>query len=158
MDIQIRKAKAEDTHSITEILRALGWFAHLNSEPLEATQRRVARHLESCHADDSHTVYVAEDSAGAVVGYAAVHWLPYMLLAGPEGYVSELFIQESARGKGAGTKLLEVIEAEAKGRGCSRLMLLNLRQRESYQREFYKKHGWEERPGVANFVRKLLQF
>jgi len=105
------------------------------------------------HVDDSHTVYVAEDSAGAVVGYAAVHWLPYMLLAGPEGYVSELFIQESARGKGAGTKLLEVIEAEAKERGCSRLMLLNLRQRESYQREFYKKHGWEERPGVANFVR-----
>jgi GNAT superfamily N-acetyltransferase len=49
--------------------------------------------------------------------------------------------------------LLEVIEAEAKERGCSRLMLLNLRQRESYRREFYKKHGWEERPGVANFIR-----
>jgi len=34
-------------------------------------------------------------------------------------------------------------------------MLLNMRKRESYQRNFYQKHGWEERPDAANFVLQL---
>ena len=90
-----------------------------------------------------------------MVGYAAVHWLPYLLLAGPEGYVSELFVRDSEQGKGVGTKLLEVVKREAEERGCSRLMLLNMRYRESYQRGFYKKLGWQEREDAANFVLQL---
>ena len=92
---------------------------------------------------------------GAVLGYVAVHWVPYLIHTGPEGYISELFIRESARGQGIGARLLETVEAEAIRRGCTRLMLLNMRQRESYQREFYSKHGWEERPQAANFMKKI---
>jgi len=64
-------------------------------------------------------------------------------------------VQESHRGQGIGSQLLEVMKAEARKRGCSRLMLINLRKRESYQRQFYRKQGWEEREGVANFVYHL---
>jgi GNAT superfamily N-acetyltransferase len=101
-------------------------------------------------------VYVAETEEGEIAGYAAVHWLPYLLLLGPEGYVSELFIRESDRGQGIGTQLLEVVKQEAEARGCARLMLLNMHERESYRRGFYKKQGWEERPDAANFVYPLL--
>ena len=73
----------------------------------------------------------------------------------PEGYVSELFIKEQARGQGIGARLLEAVQAEARNRGCTRLMLLNVRKRESYQRGFYAKHGWEERPEAANFIFRL---
>jgi GNAT superfamily N-acetyltransferase len=161
MGISIRKAEIIDAASIAEIIRSLGWFAHVNAETPDETRSRVTRHLELCLADDSHSVYVAQVPASAenltekVVGYVAVHWLPYLLLAGAEGYVSELFIRESERGLGIGTQLLAMVEAEAARRGCTRLMLLNMRQRESYQREFYIKHGWEERPEAANFVRYL---
>ncbi|MFN6466398.1 MAG: hypothetical protein RMZ41_031910 [Nostoc sp. DedVER02] len=31
-------------------------------------------------------------------------------------------------------------------------MLLNHKERESYQREFYRKQGWVERETVANFI------
>ena len=78
-------------------------------------------------------------------------------LKGPEGYVSELFIAGSERGKGVGSKLLEAVKEEATKRGCARLMLLNLKNRESYQRGFYKKQGWIEREEVANFVLRLDQ-
>jgi hypothetical protein len=44
------------------------------------------------------------------------------------------------------------VKEEAKSRGCSRLSLLNMRDRESYQRAFYAKDGWEERTDAANFV------
>jgi GNAT superfamily N-acetyltransferase len=84
-----------------------------------------------------------------------VHWLPYLLLPGPEGYVSELFLRESSRGLGIGGQLIETVKAEALKRNCSRLMLLNLRKRESYKRGFYKKQGWEERQEAVNFIFKM---
>jgi GNAT superfamily N-acetyltransferase len=77
------------------------------------------------------------------------------MLAGPEGYVSDLFVTESTRGAGIGTGLLAAVEDMAVSRGCSRLMLVNRKTRESYQRGFYRKLGWEEREEFANFVRHL---
>ncbi|MGA2083985.1 MAG: GNAT family N-acetyltransferase [Terracidiphilus sp.] len=155
MAARIRKAKPEDGEAIAEILRSLGWFEHINAEPVAATAARVARHLEMCLRGESHSVNIAEDEHGRVVGYAAVHWLPYLMLAGPEGYLSELFLLEDARGRGAGTALLDAVKAEARQRGCSRLMLVNKRNRESYLREFYGKRCWIERPAAANFILPL---
>ncbi len=154
--MKIRKAQSGDAMGIAAILRELEWITRFDGEPIEATAQRVAHHLEMCHADDSHMVYVAETKEGEIAGYAAVHWLPYLLLLGPEGYVSELFIRKANRGQGIGTQLLETVKAEAKARGCARLMLLNMQERESYQRGFYTKQGWEERPDAANFVYPLL--
>jgi N-acetylglutamate synthase-like GNAT family acetyltransferase len=152
MDVQIRKAGTEDAPAIAEMLRALGLFAHLAIEAPQTTLERVTRHLALCNADSSHSVFVAHNPAGELVGYGAVHWLPYLILTGPEGYVSELFVPESCRGRGVGSQLLKVMQAEARERGCSRLMLLNIRKRESYQRKFYLKQGWEEREEAANFI------
>ena len=151
----IRPATPDDVPAIAAILRGLGWFSFTNDEPTAETESRVKRHLRLCLSDDSHTVLVAEVAGGAVLGYVAVHWLPYLILQGPEGYVSELFVVEAARGAGLGTKLLEAVKDMATSRGCSRLMLVNCKTRESYQRGFYRKLGWEEREEFANFVLHL---
>jgi len=105
-EIIIRPANLADAKAIEVILRELGWFAHLNGETPSVTEERISRHLELCSVGESHLVLVAENQIGEVIGYIAVHWLPYLILAGPEGYVSELFIRESERGKGIGRKLL----------------------------------------------------
>ncbi|MGA2489073.1 MAG: GNAT family N-acetyltransferase [Anaerolineales bacterium] len=138
MEIKIREARQSDVPAITEILRELGWFAHMTAESPAATEAHVARQLALCQADKSHLVFVAEAAGEEVMGY-----------------ISELFIKDSARGHGIGSRLLETVESEAIRRGCTRLDLLNMRQRESYQREFYTKQGWEERPQAANFVKYL---
>jgi GNAT superfamily N-acetyltransferase len=155
MNVHIRRAQVTDTNAITRILRALGWFAHLNSEAYETTEERIAGQLTLCNSADSHSVYVAENSAGEVVGYGGVHWMPTLFLPGPEGYVSELFVGESARGRGVGAQLLDAMQEEARERGCSRLMVVNMRYRESYERGFYRKCGWQERPDAANFILRL---
>ena len=69
---------------------------------------------------------------------------------------AEVF-DEAFRGQAIGGRLLDALKAEAQKRGCCRLMLLNMRKRDSYQRQFYPKHGWEERPDAANFVFPLNQ-
>ncbi|MBN2004529.1 MAG: GNAT family N-acetyltransferase [Anaerolineae bacterium] len=151
MDILIRKAEPTDVPAIADLLRSLKFFAFIDAETPHDTQERVARHFAQCAADDSHLVLVAQEAGGDVVGYCAVHWNPYLMLAGPEGYVSELFVREPHREQGIGGRLLEAVRTEAQKRGCSRLMLINIRKRESYRRQFYAKQGWEERD-AANFV------
>ncbi len=151
----IRRATIADTDRLTDLLIGLQHFRRLEGVPRAAVLAQVSRHLGLCLADDSHAVYIAETGEGAIAAYAAVHWLPYLFLPGPEGYISELFVAEAARGQGVGARLLATIAEEACDRGCSRLSLLNMRGRESYQRGFYVRHGWEERPDAANFVLEI---
>lgn len=157
MTIQIRRAEAADAPAIADLLRSIGQFAHINAEDASVTRARVGKHLALCTADDSHLILVAETPEGDIAGYGAVHWLPYLIHAGPEGYVSELFVNDAFRGQGIGSQLLEAIKTEALHHGCARLMLLNMRNRESYQRQFYAKQGWQERPDAANFVLYLIE-
>jgi GNAT superfamily N-acetyltransferase len=151
----VRKATSADAEALATLLRNLGTIKHVNAETPEATGLRVAEHLNMCLADQSHLVLIAEDQTRRVAGYLAIHWLPYLILRGPEGYVSELFVAADSRGQGIGSRLLDAAVQEAKARGCARLMLLNMRDRESYKREFYRKHAWEEREDAANFVLQL---
>jgi len=155
MNIRIRKAEATDVPAIADLLKSLGLFNHINVEAVSTSQERLLKHLALCTSDDSHLVLVAQTPGGEIAGYCAVHWLPSFILIGAEGYVSELFIRDEFRGQGIGGQLLETVKTEALNRGCSRLMLFNLRIRESYKRQFYAKHGWEERPDAANFVLQL---
>jgi GNAT superfamily N-acetyltransferase len=155
MEFHIRKAQAADVNALTQLIRGIGWFERFNAEPLDSARDRLAAHLHMGTADDSHSIYVAVGASEELVGYVSVHWLPYLFLPGPEGFVSELFVQETQRGAGIGARLLETVVQEARARGCSRLQLINFRHRESYQRQFYTKQGWEERPLAANFVLRL---
>lgn len=155
MQYQIRKAQEKDAAALSDLLAGIGWFGHLENEPADQTRQRVRRHLGLCLSDESHSVFIAESPSGELLGYCAVHWLPYLFLRGPEGFVSELFVSEAARGQGVGGELLENVIAEARVRDCSRLSLVNGRNRDSYQRGFYTRHGWEERPDMANFIYRL---
>lgn len=149
-NVTIRTATPADAPAIAAILRTLGWFERINEEPAEETERLLVTSLK--RSDERNTVLVAEDCASKVVaGYSAVHWFP-TLLRGEEGFVSELFVHPSYSGQGIGSALLDAVTAEARARECTRLELINMRFRESYQRGFYAKHGWEERPDAAQFV------
>jgi GNAT superfamily N-acetyltransferase len=152
MSTAIRTATVNDARGLAALLREIGWFERFNSAEIDVMAAQVGARLQQCLADGSHSTFVAEAPAGEIVGYGSVHWLPYLFMSGPEGYVSELFVSASARGQGIGRELLNAIESEARARGCHRLSLTNLRNRESYKRQFYLKAGWQERSEAANFI------
>lgn len=152
MEFTIREATLEDAAQLTDLLREVGWRPDIQTMPLAQLTERVTRQLVRCLDNESHTIYVAIEAAGTIAGYVTVHWLPYLMYPGPEGFISELFLREAARGQGMGAKMLETVKQAAKDRGGYRLQLINHRQRESYQRGFYAKQGWEERLDAADFV------
>ena len=150
----IRPATPDDAPRLAALVRALERFDRLREEPLPEAIARIQAALAGA-GEGGRSLYVAETEAGDLAGYVAVHWLPYLILRGPEGFVSELFLAAEARGQGIGSRLLDTVVAEARARGCSRLGLLNNRRRESYERHFYAQHGWQERGDMANFVLEL---
>jgi GNAT superfamily N-acetyltransferase len=149
--ITIRHACEEDSAAIDAILRSIGWFERINKEAATHTQSQIAQRLLQCKREGTHTILIAELPGGTVVGYIAVHWFP-VLMRGIDGYVSELFVHPSAASKGIGSRLLDAINEEACRRGCTRLILMNRRDRESYQRGFYAQNGWEELRDGALFA------
>lgn len=104
-------------------------------------------------SDNSHVyVYTIDDKP---VGYINVHVINFPMLNGKELYISDLLVSEKKRGKGIGKKLLDYVEDHYHQIGCTRLMLNNSKLSEGYIRGFYKKNGYTERTGFANFVKSL---
>ena len=67
-----------------------------------------------------HFAFVAE-MRGDIVGF--VHALPHASTWSPQGYcyLEDLFVDQAARGAGAGRALIEAVYAEADRRGLSRV-------------------------------------
>lgn len=151
-DWHIRPAASSDAPALATLLHGIGWFASFEAGTSDTHAARIAPLL----APSPHQLQlVACDAEGLIHGYCAVHWLPLAILQSWEAYVSELFIAASARGAGLGSQLLDQAVAAARLRGCSRIWLVNNRDRDSYQRGFYARQGWTEQPQAARFVLQL---
>jgi GNAT superfamily N-acetyltransferase len=151
MNPDIRNARIEDARAIAELLCNIDDYPHWKEIGVEKLEQTVRESLE--WKNEERLMFVAE-LEHRVVGYAVVYWLNY-LFSTQEGYVSELFIRSDASGQGIGTALLETIKSEAIARGCGRLTLVNIKERESYRRGFYASRGWEEKSNTVRFALNL---
>jgi len=145
---RIRNATLQDAEALTDLLLVLGFpdFAKLTRNEVS---HQLQEKLDVAQAP-SHTLLVAESGTN-IIGYAAVHWLPCLFRPKFDGYLSELFVAPAARGRSVGTRLLQAVHDKARRQGCTRLTLVNRRDRESYARGFYARHGWVEQPEAARF-------
>lgn len=147
--VHIRPLRANDIDVIMQLHRELGWNPAFKADGSTLRQR-----LEALTEEESALLLVAE-LGGRVMGYVHGEIVTYLLFAGREMLVSELFVRTESRGKGVGTALMAAIEAEAVKHKCFRISVLNSRERESYKRGFYPALGYEERAQTANFTKRL---
>ena len=148
-NIRIQPAQYKDAEAIAGLIIALNWVHPATAG--KSIGARVAGKLSRSLSSRAFSVLVAAGGQSGLVGFVSVNWIPHLLLPAPEGYISELVVDESWRGRGIGSRLLTAAQDEARNRGCGRLMLLNNRGRASYQNGFYTQKGWSERIDVACF-------
>ena len=148
-DITLRPLRPSDIGAVMQLHRELGWNPAFKADGSTLKQR-----LEALITEEDALLLVASRK-GHVAGYVHGEIVTYLLFAGREMLVSELFVMEKARGHGIGRALLHAIETEAVRRKCFRISVLNSRERESYKRGFYPSLGYQERGQTANFTKRL---
>ncbi len=111
----LRKAVPEDAASMARILKEIGWSERRNALPLEEVARPIADLLRRASSSGDHDIMVAEDEEGKVLGFTAVHWVPFIMLGSTEGYVTDMFVSPSASGKGVGRALIKWVMEEGRG-------------------------------------------
>jgi ribosomal protein S18 acetylase RimI-like enzyme len=147
--IAIRPLRQSDIVAVMQLHRELGWNPAFQADGTTLKQR-----LETLITEDGALLLVAEVD-GQVVGYIHGQMVVYLLFAGREMLISEVFVVKEARGQGVGKALIAAIEREAVKQRCFRISVLNSRERESYKRGFYPSLGYQERPQTANFTKRL---
>jgi len=147
--IQIRPLRASDLDAVMQLHRELGWNPAFQADGSTLRQR-----LAALTTEENALLLVAEVE-DAVVGYIHGELVTYLLFAGREMLISEVFVMAGKRGSGVGSALVRAMEKEAVDRRCFRISLLNSRERESYKRGFYPSLGYRERSGTAVFDKRL---
>ena len=125
--LTIRPAVAADAPALARMLEQLGY-------PTEASE--IPKRLERMSDRPGTTVFVAEQS-GAPVGVVTIHLFPSLHTSEPVAWLTALVVDETARGTGVGSALVQRAEEWAVRHGASRLALTSaLRRTEAH--EFYK--------------------
>jgi len=125
--LTIRPAVAADAPALARMLDQLGY-------PTEASE--IPKRLERMGERPGTTVFVAEQR-GVPVGVVTIHLFPSLHTSEPVAWLTALVVEESARGTGVGSALVQRAEEWAARHGASRLALTSaLRRTEAH--EFYK--------------------
>lgn len=77
------------------------------------------------------------------IARAYLYTLPNDLHKRPFGFIEDVYVDESTRGKGLGSKLLEHIITEAKRLNCYKLICTTRYEKERVH-SFYKKFGFKD--------------
>ena len=101
----------------------------------------------------SEGIRFSVSSGGAEVGRAFLYLMHNDLHSAPFGLMEDVFVAESERGSGLGTKLVNEIIAAAREKGCYKLIATSRNSRprvhELYLRLGFSNHGREFRIDFA---------
>ncbi len=114
----IRPATRADAAAFLALVDALADYEKLARPSPEARDRLVADAFGERKRID---VFLAEDGAGAPVGYAIVLESYSSFLALPTLYLEDLFVVPEARRAGVGGAFFRYLAGEAVRRGCGRM-------------------------------------
>lgn len=118
--------------AISGLLEELGYPV-----PSEALPDRLSR-----LAEDVRTAVFVAERGSKVIGLSTVHHFDAVHASAPVALLTALVVTSSARGGGAGRRLVEAAESFAQEAGCGRIIVTTAEHR-SGAHAFYQRLGWE---------------
>ncbi|PTQ13492.1 GNAT family N-acetyltransferase [Sphingomonas oleivorans] len=117
MSIVIRRAAPGDAAELLRLIKALARYER-EPDAVKATEESLGQTL---FGENPQVFAHIVEMDGRVRGIA-LWFLTYSTWTGrPSLYLEDLFVEEEARGTGAGRALFRVLAQEAKARGCARI-------------------------------------
>ena len=142
--VVIREAQAADIPVLTRLCDELGYAS---------TVEQVQLRFERVTADRGHRIFVAEETAGAVVGWVQVHFTRW-LASDARGEVVGLVVSADTRGRGIGRQLMQAAEAwTTEQGGALRVLRSNIQRKETHM--FYERLGYAATKTSLNFSKML---
>jgi GNAT superfamily N-acetyltransferase len=136
-DYVIGEALPGDIDGIFTLLTQLWPDEKLNKE-------NISRVYSDSMDNPDYFFLIAKDSGGKIIALAAYMLVHSLWQSGLLCQLNELVVDEKYRGKGIGTRLIDLIARFSAERGCSRLELDSAFFRHDAH-EFYKSLGFENR-------------
>ena len=129
---QIRSARPADADRVFSLLEQL--------EPAYSPDRPAFdANFPLLLGDDTTSVLlVAEDAAGALVGYALTTITPLLHANGSSAHLQELVVDDAHRGEGVGTAIVEEVERVCRDRGVKQITVASRRSADFYERIGYR--------------------
>jgi len=129
---QIRAARPADADRVFALLKQL--------EPAYSPDRPAFdANFPLLLGDDTTSVLlVAEDAAGALVGYALTTITPLLHANGSSAHLQELVVDDAHRGEGVGTAIVEEVERVCRDRGVKQITVASRRSADFYERIGYR--------------------
>jgi GNAT superfamily N-acetyltransferase len=132
--MKIRELKNGDYESLVSLLKQLG-YGNNDAESLSERYK--------VFKDHEGVVFVVENAAKKVVGFAAITIMPLIHFDGFLARIAGICIDEKARSGGIGAELIKYIENYSVEKGCVLLeVTTNLVREKAHQ--FYLNNGFVE--------------
>ena len=136
---KIRLVEASDIEALMPVVREFYEYERLQLN--ETRYAELARMLVA--KPDMGRMLVVEES-GALVGYAVIGFGFSLEFGGRDALLDEFYLREASRGRGIGTKVVEVVEDLCRAQGISAIHLeadyVNARVHEYYKRMGFRDH------------------
>jgi len=116
--VNARPIREDDLPRVWEMIRGLAEYERM-TDILTGTQER----LRALLFDEPRAFFgcVAERADGRLVGYALYHFTYSSFRTNARMWLEDLFVEDAARGTGAGQALMRAFVADALGHGCHRV-------------------------------------
>lgn len=140
----IREATEEDLPGLVAL------YAQLKSEGSGLTLDRAREIFARIRKHPNYRVFVAED--GGILGTFALLIFDALGYRGtPVGVVEDVVVDQQARGRGIGRKMMEFAMEQCRQAGCYKMMLSSNLHREEAHRFYdslgFERHGYSFRVG-----------
>ena len=139
MGAAFRPATTADEPALFELMRE--FYRH---EGMAWDERAARAALRGVLADPSAGRGVLIEQDGAVAGYLVVCFGFSLEFQGRDAFVDELYVREAFRGRGLGTRALEVAADLCRENGV-RALHLEVERRNTRAQEIYRKAGFRDR-------------
>jgi GNAT superfamily N-acetyltransferase len=132
--MSVRMAVHEDKESVMKLVYHLGY---------QIEDKKAFDSVWRITTTSPHQGILVHEMNETITAYLAFSIKPQLRLSGMSMEIDELIVDPAFTGKGIGGELISYLKVFARNEGVKRIVISTNKDRESFERQFYLKQGFE---------------